>query len=81
MPHCPRCACDQFYRIPRNAFEKIAFSQSYVCRMCGFRSWTVRPGLSAVFRLVGRLRPGRSRRGSKAMLNETTLELLAIAAK
>ena len=42
MLSCPRCRCDQLYRVRRTALERVLFIRSYGCRMCGHRARVVR---------------------------------------
>ena len=41
MLPCPRCRCEQLYRVRRSTPGRLLFRQSFKCRMCGYRVWKV----------------------------------------
>ena len=49
MSECPRCFCDQVYRVSRTTLERLFFVQSFECRMCGYRERVARRGLFSPF--------------------------------
>ena len=50
MLPCPRCDCDQLFRIRRTALERVLFIRSYKCQMCGHRARVVRDTGFGMFR-------------------------------
>ena len=52
MFECPRCSSDQLYRVPRRALERLLYTQSYECRICGYRAHVARAVLAATIDLL-----------------------------
>jgi transcription elongation factor Elf1 len=52
MFECPRCSSDQLYRVNRRALERMLFTQSYQCRICGYRAHVARPVLATIIDLL-----------------------------
>ena len=52
MFECPHCSLDQLYRAPRKALERLLYTQSYECRICGYRAHVARPVLGAAMDLL-----------------------------
>lgn len=59
MFECPRCHCDQLYRVSRTALERLLVVQSFQCRMCDYRGRVPRRGLTAILGLLPGFREQR----------------------
>ena len=70
MSECPRCRCDQLYRVSRTALERLLFTQSFECRMCGCRERLARQGAGAVLWLFPWLWLRRTKAGIEANVSE-----------